>query len=93
VGPADLNILTTNFSTGAYTWSLGASNGANQVKWEFASTTPDWTTFTTKGAYYDFDASVATSSSRDINLRITMPTASDALDPYSADIIILVTEP
>ncbi len=92
-GPADLDIESTNFTEGGNTWTLGASNGSNQVKWEFATSTSNWVTFAVADNTYEMDLNVAQSATRNIYLRITMPSFSDSLNQYSASITITGSAP
>lgn len=91
-GPADLDIQSTVFTEGANTWVLGTSNDANQVLWEFATSTT-WTIFANSDTPYIMSTNVAQSETRDIKLRITTPVTTDSYDPYSATITITASAP
>lgn len=93
IGPADLDIRSSHFSVGAYIWDLNSSNGSDQVKWEFASSTMDWNTFNVSSTLYSFDKNITPGSTRDIYLRLTMPSYTSSYDPYAADITIVASEP
>jgi len=93
-GPANLDVKSTVFSNGSDTWSLGAANGANQVKWEFASTMSDnWHTFLAPNTVYDLANNVPEAATRDLYLRITMPTGTASSSQYSSMITIVATAP
>lgn len=92
-GPADLEIKSTTFSDGTHTWTLGSSNGSKQVLWQYSSSTAPWYTMTTADTNYDFDNSVAQGATRDIYLKITMPTVTDSYDPYNATVTIVASTP
>ncbi|MDD5749960.1 MAG: hypothetical protein PHO91_04285 [Patescibacteria group bacterium] len=92
-GPADLYIKSTNFSQGENIWALSTSNGPSQVKWEFATSTSHWVDFAQSNTNYLMDTSVSTSATRNIYLRLTMPTATDTFGQYSATVTITATAP
>ena len=92
-GPADLTIKSSNFTEGGNTWTLGASNGSNQVQWAYSSSTGPWYTMPVVDTYYDFDNSVPESQSRNILFKLTMPTATNSFDQYSATVTILAASP
>lgn len=94
VGPANLDVKSTVFSTATSTWNLGESNGPNQVKWEFAtSATSIWNTFLTAGTLYDLANNVAQGSTRDLYLKITMPTETAYFAEHSVTVTIVATSP
>ncbi len=91
-GPVNLDVKSTVFSDNGNSWSLGSSNGDNQVKWEFATSTPAaWQTFLTANTLYDLANNVA--NTQDLYLRITMPTVTASADQYSAIVTIVATAP
>jgi len=93
-GPADLEVKSTVFSDGANTWNLGTTNGANQVKWEFATSAPAaWQTFSTSDALYNLADNIAQGNTQDLYLRITMPTETSSADQHSAIVTIVATAP
>lgn len=94
-GPANLNVKTTVFSDGAgNSWSLGSTNGPNQVKWEFGtSTAGNWNTFLTPAALSGLAQGLTAGSAQNLYLRLTLPTASTATDQYSASVTIVATAP
>ena len=93
-GPADLDIRSSVFTEGGNTWTLGATNGSNQVRWDFASTTPiTWTNFALADTLYTLENNVAQGQTRNVILRIQMPTATDSYDQYSGTVTIVASEP
>jgi len=93
IGPADLDIRSTDFSDGSNTWSLGSGNGANQVKWEFSKDGASWTTFFSANTLFSLDTNVAQSDSRDLYLRLTMPTSSSSNNEHAGTVTIVATAP
>jgi hypothetical protein len=92
-GPASLDIKSTTFSEGVNTWTLGASNGSKQVQWQYSSSTSPWYTMALVDTNYDLDNSVAQGATRNIYLKITMPTATDSYSQYSATLTITASTP
>lgn len=92
-GPADLNVKTTLFSDNGNSWSLGTTNGNKQVKWEFSKDGANWTIFEVADTEYPFDTNVPTSGTRDLHLRLTMPTETDSYNQYTATITIIASVP
>lgn len=92
-GPVDLDIKSTVFSDGSNTWALGASNGINQVKWEFSKDGTNWTTFSTADSYYTFDTGVSQGQTRDVYFRLTMPSSTGHYSQFGSTITILATAP
>lgn len=93
VGPANLDIRSTVFSDGSNTWSLGATGGANQVKWEFSSDGTTWTTFSNPDTPFDLANNVLEGATKDLYLRITMPSESASSAEHSSTITIVATTP
>jgi fibronectin-binding autotransporter adhesin len=94
-GPVALHIKSTAFSDGGGdTWTLGSSNGTNQVKWEFSEDGSTWSTFTSPDpTYFTLDPDVAQGDNRNIYFRLTMPTVVNTLDDHSSTVTILATAP
>jgi predicted secreted protein len=93
-GPADLDIKSTNFTEGVNTWTLNTTNGVNLVKWEFSKDGSSWTTFASPGpASYPFDTNVAQGQTRNIYLRITMPTETASYNQYSSTVTVMASAP
>ncbi len=92
-GPVNLDIKSTVFSDGGNTWTLGAANGANQVKWEFSKDGTNWTTFAAADSYYTFDTGVAQGQTRDVYFRLTMPTSTGYYNQFGSTVTILATAP
>ena len=93
VGPVDLDIKSTVFTEGGNTWTLGSSNGSNQVKWEFATSTNNWVTMAVANSNYEMDLNVAQSATRNVYLRITMPTVTNSYNQYSSTVTITASSP
>jgi len=92
-GPADLKVRSTVFSDGGNTWSLNTSNGADQVLWEFSKDALTWTTFSAVGSLFSLDTNVAQSDTRNLYLRLTMPTSTSSNSEHSATVTIVATAP
>ena len=92
-GPADLKVRTTVFADNGNSWTLGTSNGPNQVKWEFSKDGSSWTIFQVAGQDYSFDTGVPTSGTRDLHLQLTMPTETASYNQYSATVTIVASAP
>jgi len=92
-GPADLEIKTTIFSGGGNNWSLGTSNGSEQVKWEFQKSGSSWTTFETNDYLYVLENNVPQGESRTIYFRLTTPTSTVSSADHSATITIVASPP
>lgn len=92
-GPVDLDIKSTVFSEGGNNWSLGVSNGSDQVQWAYSSSTSPWYTISTADTLYAFDYNVPESATRNVYLKITMPTDTTSFNQYSADVTIVASSP
>lgn len=72
----NLNIKTTD-AVGGTQWSLGSSPGSNIFVFEFmAAGDPGYTKFITTGAYQTLVTGITSSSTKDVDLRITTPTST-----------------
>jgi len=91
-GPANLNVKTTLFSDGIDDWALGDS-GNNQVIWEYSEDGISWGEFLIANDPYLLDSNVPQSETRDLHLRLTMPTVSDSSNQYGSIITIVATSP
>jgi hypothetical protein len=93
-GPADLDIMSTNFTQGINTWTLNSANGDNLVKWEFSKDGSSWTTFASPDpALYAFDTNVAGGQTRNLYFRITMPTVTSSYEQYSSSVTVVASAP
>jgi hypothetical protein len=93
-GPADLDVRSSVFTEGGNTWALGASNGVDQIRWDFASTTPiTWTNFALADTLYSLQKSVPEGQTRDLMLRLQLPTATASFDQYSGAVTIVASTP
>lgn len=92
-GTANLTVKSSLFSDGADTWALGTANGANQVKWEFSKDGTAWNTFSIVDSQYTFDTNVAQNATRNLYLRLTMPTSFINHNPHSSTVTIMATAP
>jgi len=92
-GPADLEVKSTVFTDGSHNWLLGASNGANQVKWELSPDGSSWTTFVAADTLYDLAGSVPQGNDQNLYFKITMPSSSDSYQAYSSTITIVASSP
>lgn len=92
-GPADLDIKSTVFNDGSNTWSLGDTNGVDEVLWEFSKDETSWTTFTQADTFYTFDTNVAQGETRTLYTRLTTPTSTGSFRQHNTDVTILATTP
>jgi len=92
-GPADLDVKSTVFTEGANTWALGSSNGDNQVKWESSKNGTDWTTFITAGTLYTLDTNVPQGNTRNLYLKLTLPTITNSYSQYGSTVTIVASAP
>lgn len=93
-GPADLDVKSTVFSDNGNSWSLGTGSGANQVQWEFAtSTSGSWQTFSAADTLYNLADNLAETNTQNLYLRITMPTETASANQYSSTVTIMATAP
>lgn len=92
-GPVNLDIKSSVFSDGTNSWSLGSSNGVNQVKWEFSSDNTNWTTFAAANTNYTFASNVAQDATKNLYLRLTMPTSSSYHNQMGVTVTIVSSEP
>jgi len=92
-GPANLSVRSTAFSDGANIWTLGTTNGANQVKWEFSKDASVWTTFLSANTLFTLDNSVAQGATRNLYLRLTMPTSTTSNSQHQATATIVASSP
>lgn len=90
---ADLLIKSSVFDEGSDTWSLESSNGPHKVVWEYSSSTSDYQKFTVPDANYIFDINVPSSTSRNIYLRLTLPTVTNSYNSYSTNVTITAVSP
>jgi hypothetical protein len=93
-GPAALRIKSTNFTEGANTWTLSGGSGANLVKWEFSKDGSAWTTFSSPDPTdYSFDTPVDQGQTRNVYLKITMPTSTASYNQYSSSVTMVASYP
>lgn len=92
-GPANLNIKSALFSDGANSWALGATNGDNQVIFEYSKEGTTWNNFLAANTLYSFATNVPRSESRNLYLKLTMPTATVSTAQYSSIVTIVATAP
>ncbi|MBT4850156.1 hypothetical protein HON36_04885 [Candidatus Parcubacteria bacterium] len=91
-GPADLDIRSTNFTEGGNTWTLAGTSGADQIIWQYSSSTP-WYTMTTADTLYDFDQAVPESNTRNLVFKITMPSSSASFSQYGGTVTVVASSP
>ena len=92
-GPANLDIKSTTFSSGGNVWSLGTSNGVDQVVWGYASTTPNWIKFTAPDTLFSLAGNLSTGSTQDFYLRLTMPADTSSNSEHNAIVTVVATSP
>jgi len=93
IGPVNLDAKSTVFSDGANDWLLGATNGNNQVKWEFSPDGITWTTFLAADTLSDLANNVTQGASQNLYLRITMPTITSSSNQFGSVVTIMATTP
>lgn len=95
VGPVNLDIKTTIFSEGANNWTLGTiSNGPTEVLWEFSKDGSNWDVFTDADpTTFTFDTNVAQGQTRDLYLKLTMPTTSNSYNQYATTVTLVASAP
>jgi len=92
-GPANLDVKTTLFSAGTNNWTLGSTNGDNQVIWEYSKEGTTWNKFLLANTLYSLAASVPQSGTQDVYFRLNMPTTSASSAQYSSIITIVASAP
>lgn len=92
-GPANLSVKSTNFSDGVNTWTLAAGSGVNQAKWEFSKDALNWSIFTAANTLFTLDNNVAQGNTRNLYLRLTMPSSTSSNNQHSATATIVATAP
>ncbi|MBZ9577697.1 peptidase S8 [Patescibacteria group bacterium] len=93
IGPANLDVRSTVFSDNGNSWSLGTTNGDNQVVWEYSEDGSIWTIFEAPDTLYDLADNVAQGNTQNLYLQITMPTETSSSNQYSSVVTIVATEP
>ncbi|MCI0890717.1 MAG: hypothetical protein J4O04_07905, partial [Chloroflexi bacterium] len=89
-GPADLLIKSTAFTDGGNTWTLGASNGVDEVLWEFWDGST-YVPFTTANTLFTLAGPVA--ATQDVHFRLTMPTSTASASEHGATVTIVAVAP
>lgn len=93
-GPANLDVKSTIFSDNGNSWSLGLTNGANEVKWEFSTDGNNWTIFEVAGNTYSLGVNPHnTGTTQNLYLQLTMPTYTASTNQYSSTVTIVATAP
>ena len=91
-GPADLLIKSTAFTDGGNTWTLGASNGVDEVLWEFWNGST-YVPFTTADTLFPLASAVAQTATQDVLFRLTMPTSTASASEHGANVTIVAVAP
>lgn len=92
-GPADLDIKSSDFTQGVNTWVIADSNGVNQVKFDYSSSSPPWYNFINNDTLYALASNVAQEGNCNIYLQLTMPTETASYSEYSATVTIVASAP
>jgi len=92
-GPANLDVRSTSFSDGTNTWSLGTSNGSEQILWEFSNDGTNWSTFAVADTLYTHETNVAQGNTSNLFLRLTTPTTTVSSNQHSATVTIVASAP
>lgn len=92
-GPADISVRSSNFSDGMNIWQLGITNEGDQILWEFSKDASTWKVFSIPNSLFTFDTDVAQGATRDLYLKLTMPTETSSNNEHSATVTIVATAP
>lgn len=92
-GTANLNIRSAAFVGVGSTWALGAASGADQVLWQFSKNGSSWTDFAVAGNEYTFDTGVVSPATRNVYLRLYMPSNTNSFVAHSAEITVVASSP
>jgi len=92
-GTANLNVRSTAFVGVGSTWSLGAASGPDQVLWQFSKDGSSWSDFAVVGTEYPFDTNVPAGNTRNVYLRIYMPSSTNSYVSHPAEITIVASSP
>jgi len=92
-GPADLDVKSTVFTEGGNTWALDSSNDSDQVQWEYSKDGSAWSTFLVAGSLYTLDTNVPQSNTRNLYLRLTLPTFTTSYNQYGSTVTIVASAP
>ena len=92
-GPVDLNIKSTVFSDNGNSWSLGTTNGDNQVVWEYSKDESIWSIFETADTLYSLSSNLETGETQHIYFRLTMPDATASSNEYGSTVRVVATAP
>lgn len=92
-GPVDLKVKSNRFSDGTNYWNLGASNSANQVKWDFSKEGTTWYVFAAPDTLYSLANNLATGANQDIFFQLLMPTSSSSSNQYAVQVTVVATSP
>ena len=92
-GPANINVKTTSFNDGTNSWSLGTTNGQDQVRWEFSKDGAGWNTFNAANTLYPLESNVVVGNTQDVYFRLMTPTSSSSKNQFSATVTMVATSP
>lgn len=92
-GPVDLDIRSSQFTDDTYNWSFASSNGSNQIEFEFSKDGTNWSNILLADTLYTFDTNVTQSSTRNIYLRLTLPTGTTSYEQYGSTITLVASSP
>ncbi len=92
-GPANINIKASNFTQDVNTWIIGTDPGNNQAKLEFSKDNTNWSTISEPNVYQSFDSNVASLETRNLYMRVTLPTSTDSYNQYSSGITLIAVAP
>jgi len=93
VGPANLDVKSTIFCDNGNCWNLDSTNEDNQVIWEYSKEGTSWDKFLVANNLYPLDSNVPQTETRNLYLRLTMPTATASSAQYSSTVTIVATAP
>lgn len=92
-GPATLKVKSTAFAAAGNTWALGASAAEDQVLWQFSKDGSSWNNFAAIDTEYPFDTNVAQGTTRDIYLRLYMPTLTNSYIAHNSTVTAVASAP
>lgn len=93
-GPAQLDIKSTSFVEGGNAWTIGTTTGPDQVIWEFSGNAgAGWSGFNVADTLYTLAGNAAQGTTKQVDLKITMPTSSTSQSPYSSTVTVQASTP
>jgi len=92
-GTANLIVKSAPFIGVGNTWVLGAAPSTDQVLWQFSKDGSAWTDFAVAYSEYTFDTNVVSPATRNLYLRLYMPSLTDSYISHSSVVTIVASSP